>query len=299
MSQKFAFKAELLLILVTVFAALGWVFSKESLAGMPPLFFIAMRFFIGGGALLIIGKKYFRGVQWREVFPVILIGAVMAMAMLFWIMGLKQSSNLGVGAFIACLGVVFVPFIGRLLFGDRPTLSIWLSLPIAVLGLAFLALSDGLELEISHLYFLGTAICVAFQLNLLSRFLVSMHALVLTSIQLTTTGVLLFIVSLLFEGVPSMVSVDIAGWLLCSALISTSLRYLLQMYAMSLAPVSHGAIILNLEPVWAAIFAMLWFGQVMTIGQVLGCVLVFIAMLVSRWPQVRMLFRSSKGKQTV
>ena len=296
MNQNFAFKAELLLILVTIFAALGWVFSKESLAGMPPLFFIAMRFLIGGGALLLIGKKYFHGVQWREVFPVILIGAVMAMAMLFWIMGLKQSSNLGVGAFIACLGVVFVPFIGRLLFGDRPTLSIWLSLPIAVLGLAFLALSDGLELEISHLYFLGTAICVAFQLNLLSRFLISMHALVLTSIQLTTTGVLLLIVSLFVEGTPSGISINIMGWLLCSALISTSLRYLLQMYAMSLAPVSHGAVILNLEPVWAAIFAMLWFNEIMTIGQTIGCFLVFIAMLTSRWPQVRSIFIRSKRK---
>jgi drug/metabolite transporter (DMT)-like permease len=281
---------------VTVLAACGWIFSKEALAGMPPLFFVSMRFLIGGVALLLIGTKYFRGVQWRDIKPVILIGAVMALAMLFWAKGLNQTSNLGVGAFITCMGVVFVPIIGRFMFGDRPSMGIWLSLPIAVIGLAFLALSNGLSFEMSHLYFLGTAICVAFQLNLLSRFLVSMHALVLTSIQLTTAGVLLLIVSLFIEGTPSGISMDVMWWLLASALISTSLRYLLQMYGMSLAPVSHGAVIMNLEPVWAAIFAVLWFNEVMTLGQAFGCFLIFIAMLVSRWPQVRTILKSVRRK---
>ena len=294
MKQEFAFKAELILILVTVLAGLGWIFSKESLAGMPPLFFIAMRFSIGGIALLLIGKKYFRGVKWSDIKPIVSIGAVMGLAMLFWVMGLHQSSNLGVGAFITCLGVVFVPFLGRLMFGDRPPMSIWVALPFAVIGLGFLALGNGLDFEIAHLYFLGTAFCVALQLNLLSRFLVSMHALVLTSIQLTTAGVLLLSVSLIVEGIPQSINLDIVGWILASALISTSLRYLLQMYAMSFAPVSHSAVIMNLEPVWAAVFAVLWFNEVMELGQVFGCFLIFVAMLVSRWSQVKMIFKRKK-----
>ena len=291
MNPKLSFKAELILILVTVIAACGWIFSKEALAGMPPLFFIALRFFIGGAALLLIGKKYFRGVKWSDVKPIIAIGSVMGLAMLFWVIGLKQTTNLGVGAFITCLGVVFVPFIGQFFFGDRAPMSIWVSLPFAVVGLAFLALGNGLNFEKSHLYFLGTAICVAFQLNLLSRFLVSMNALVLTSIQLTTAGILLFIVSLLVEGVPQSISIDVMGWVLASALIATSLRYFLQMYAMGMTPVSHSAVIMNLEPVWAAIFAVIWFNETMTLGQAFGCSLIFLAMLVSRWPQIRIIFK--------
>ncbi|WP_298943264.1 EamA family transporter [uncultured Psychromonas sp.] len=291
MQQKFAFKAELILVLVTILAGAGWIFSKEALMGMTPLFFISMRFFIGGLVLLLIGHRYFRGVKWQEIKPIILIGAVMAIAMLCWVMGLYQSSNVGVGAFITCMGVVFVPIIGRLMFGDRPAMSIWVALPFAIIGLGFLALSNGLNFEISHLYFLGTAIAVAFQLNLLSRFLLRVHSLVLTSVQLTTAGILLLIVSLLTETLPSSINVDILGWLLASALIATSLRYLLQMYAMSLTPVSHAAVIMNLEPVWAAIFAVFWFGEIMTLGQVFGCCLIFIAMLISRWSQIRKIFK--------
>lgn len=291
MQQKFAFKAELILVLVTILAGAGWIFSKEALMGMTPLFFISMRFLVGGLVLLLIGHRYFRGVKWEEIKPVILIGAVMGVAMLCWIMGLYQSSNVGVGAFITCMGVVFVPIIGRFMFGDRPATSIWVALPFAIIGLGFLALSNGLNFEISHLYFLGTAIAVAFQLNLLSRFLLRVHALVLTSVQLTTAGVLLLIVSLLTESLPTSISPHIFGWFLASALLATSLRYLLQMYAMSLTPVSHAAVIMNLEPVWAAIFAVFWFGEVMSLGQVFGCCLIFMAMLISRWSQIRKMFK--------
>lgn len=294
MKLPVAFKAELILILVTVLAGLGWIFSKESLTGMPPLFFIAMRFLVGGLALFLIGKKHFRQLLWNDIKNVILIGAVLGLAMLFWIMGLHTGTNLGVGAFITCLGVVFVPIIGRFFFGDRPAMSIWLALPIAVIGLAFLALSNSMHLEIAHLYFLGTAICVAFQLNLLSRLLMRMHALALTSIQLTTAGVLLLIISLSIEPLPQSISLSIASWFLASALISTSLRYFLQMYAMTLTPVSHAAVIMNLEPVWAAIFAVLWLNEVMSMGQVFGCTLIFMAMLVSRWPQIKGLFKKHK-----
>lgn len=291
MEKKFAFKAELILVIVTILAGAGWIFSKEALNGMPPLFFISMRFLLGGIVLLLIGRRYFRGVTWQQLKPIILIGGVMGLTMLSWIMGLYQSSNLGVGAFITCLGVVFVPLIGRLLFGDRPTISIWVSLPFAITGLGFLALSNGFNFEISHLYFLGTAIGVAFQLNLLSRFLMRTPSLVLTSVQLTSAGILLFIVSLLTESLPQGISLDIAGWFLASALLATSLRYFLQMYAMSLTPVSHAAVIMNLEPVWAAIFAVFWFNEVMSLGQIFGCCLIFMAMLISRWSQIKRIFK--------
>jgi len=291
LNQNANFKAELILVLVTILAGMGWVFAKEVLVGLPPFFFIAFRFLIGGGALFLVGKKYFHGVKWADLKQASIVGVVMGVTMMFWIIGLDQGSSLGVGAFITSLGVVMVPVMARFMFGQRPPLSIWVALPFAILGLAFLALSNGVGFEMSQLYFFCAAVCVAFQLNLLARFSLSIHALVLTAIQLTVAGVFLLIVSLLTEALPSSISVDVAGWLLASGLIATSLRYLLQNYALSLTPVSHGAVIMNLEPVWAAIFAVVWFAEVMAGGQVFGCLLIFAAMLISRWPQIKLIFK--------
>jgi drug/metabolite transporter (DMT)-like permease len=288
-------KAELILVFVTILAGFGWIFSKEALAGLPPLFFMGVRFIIAGFVLFLAGQKYFRGLDWQDVKQASLVGMVMGIAMMFWVTGLDQGSNLGVGAFITSLGVVLVPVVARFMFGARPALSIWIALPIAVLGLGFLALNNGLDFEFAHVYFLGAALGSALQLNLLSRFSMRMHALVLTAIQLSVAGCLLLFLSLLTETLPHSISIEVAGWFLASTLIASSLRFLLQTYGMSLTPVSHAAVIMNLEPVWTAIFAVFWFSESMGAGQVIGCLLIFIAMIVSRWPQIRAIFKPKRS----
>ncbi|MEP3348828.1 MAG: hypothetical protein ABJN96_02615 [Marinomonas sp.] len=55
MRQDSGFKAEWILVLVTVLAAFGWIFSKEVLAGLPPLFFMGARFLIAGFVLFLVG----------------------------------------------------------------------------------------------------------------------------------------------------------------------------------------------------------------------------------------------------
>lgn len=294
MKQGMHFKAELILVFVTILAGFGWIFSKEALVGLPPFFFMGVRFIIAGFVLFLAGQKYFRGLDWKDVKQASLVGVVMGVTMVFWVTGLDQGSNLGVGAFITSLGVVLVPVVARVLFKERPPTSIWVALPFAIVGLGFLALNNGLNFEFAHLFFLGAAVTSAFQLNLLSRSSMRMHVLVLTAIQLSVAGVLLLGLSLATETLPHSVSMGVAGWFLGSTLVATSLRFLLQTYGMSLTPVSHAAVIMNLEPVWTAIFAVLWFSESMGIGQVFGCLLVFIAMLVSRWSQIKGIFHTGK-----
>ena len=252
---------------------------------------MGMRFLVACFVLVLAGRKYFVGLRWRDMRPALLVGGVMGLAMMFWVEGLSKTQNLGVGAFIACLGVVLVPIVARLLFKERPPKNIWLALPVAVIGLAFLALNHGVQFEISQWFFLASALMSAFQFNLLSKQSTRMHVLVLTAIQLGVAGAFLLTVSLLTETVPHVVHIGVVGWFLASTLIATSLRFLLQTYGQSLTPVSHAAVIMNLEPVWTALFAAIWFAQLMSIGQVFGCVLIFVAMLVSRWQQIRVLFK--------
>lgn len=284
-------KAELILVLVTVIAAFGWIFSKETLAGLPPIFFLGVRFMIAGVVLFFVGARFFKGIRWQDLKGAVIVGAVMSVAMMFWIVGLDQVSNIGVGAFINSLGVILVPVFARLLFKEQPARSIWVALPVAVIGLACLALGDGVSFEWAQLYFFIAAVTFALQFNLLTRMSTKLHVLVLTAIQLFTAGTVMLMISPTMEEVPHTVSLSIVGWFLASTLIATSLRFLLQTYAQSLTPASHAAVIMNLEPVWAAFLAALWFGESMAMLQVVGCVLIFLAMLVSKWQQVCVFLR--------
>jgi drug/metabolite transporter (DMT)-like permease len=286
-------KAEFILVFVTVLAGLGWIFSKEALAGLPPLFFMGARFLVAGFILVLAGRRFFYGLVWDDVKKAMLVGLVMGVAMMFWISGLDRASNLGVGAFITSLGVVLVPVFGRFIFKDHPPKSIWVALPVAVAGLAFLALGNGVSYEVAQLLFLGAALTFAFQFNLLSRLSTRIHVLVLTAIQLMVAGCFLLLLSVFSEDLPSSVSLEVAGWFLASALIATSLRFLLQTYGQSLTPTSHAAVIMNLEPVWTSLFAAVWFSESMSQQQLVGCGLIFLAMLISRWTQIRAIFTAS------
>lgn len=93
---------------------------------------------------------------------------------------------------------------------------------------------------------------------------------------------------LLLEPAPGLPDLNILGWLLASVLIATCLRFWLQVKAQGLATASHAAVILTLEPVWASLAGLLWFGQYMSFLQLLGCGVIFSALLISRW---RVLFR--------
>ena len=284
-------KAELILVSVTIIAAFGWIFSKEALAELPPIFFLGVRFVIAGIVLFFVGARFFKGIRWQDLKGATLVGAVMSIAMMFWIVGLDQVSNIGVGAFINSLGVILVPVFARFMFKERPARSIWIALPIAVIGLGCLALGNGVSFEWAQCFFLVSAITFAFQFNLLTRMSTKLHVLVLTAIQLFTAGVVMLMVSPTIEEVPHSVSLPIVGWFLASTLIATSLRFLLQTYGQSLTPASHAAVIMNLEPVWTALLAAIWFSETMTSLQLIGCALIFSAMLVSKWSQVRAFLR--------
>ena len=57
MTQAVSVKADLVLVLVTLLAAAGWIFSKEALAGLAPLMFIFIRFVSAGVVVGAVGWK--------------------------------------------------------------------------------------------------------------------------------------------------------------------------------------------------------------------------------------------------
>lgn len=283
------FKADLLLVLVTLLAAAGWVFSLQSLKGLPPLLFMGVRFI--AAALLLSG--FVRRGQWPEPalrWRAAAIGTVMALTMLCWILGLHWVHNVGVGAFICSLGMVFAPLLGWLLFGQPVGAQTWGGAAIAMVGLACLTLGHGFAFSLSDLLFLATAGGLALHFNLNARFAARIPVLPLTAIQLAVVGVACLLASTGFESWPAWPAPAILGWLAASVLIATSLRFFLQLKAQSLGQASHAALILILEPVWTAMIAAAWRGERMSALQLAGCLLIFTALFVCRWrrsPQPR------------
>lgn len=286
-------KADLLLVLATLVAAAGWIFSKETLAGMPPLQFVGVRFLLAGVVLAALGRNQLRALDRAGLRGSLLVGTLFAVAMAFWIKGLEHARHLGEGAFISSLGIVLVPLIGRLFFGDRPPRLTWVAMPVALGGFACLSLEHGFRFEPGQWFFIAAAVVFAILLNLNSRVVRNVSPLALSAIQVSMVGGLMLPLSALTESWPDAVSTPVLGWLLASALIATTLRFFIQLYGQSLTTPSHAAVILMLEPMWTAIVAAWWFGERMTTLQFVGCGLIFAALVLSRWPWIRALMRTA------
>ena len=294
-------KSDLLLVVVTLMAAISWIFSKEAVLLMPPLMFMALRFLLAGSVLAVIAWPSLKRLSLDQFKRSAGVGLVFGVAMSFWVMGLFHVTHIGEGAFLTSLGVVIVPVIARVIFQEAQPLSTWFAIPVAVGGLALLSLKNGFRPEIGQVFFVVAAFIFALYFTLNTRAAnqrtvinrrgesVEKHrvpALPLTTIALLTVGTVTLTESLLLEPwTPTLENFSgiLAGWVISSAVVGTAGRFLLQTYAQSLATHSHGVVILVLEPVWVALFAAGWFSESMSTTQLAGCGLIFLALLINRW----------------
>lgn len=292
MTAHSALRNDLLLVLVTVLAAAGWMFSKNALNGIPPLYFLGIRFLIAGATLCLIGAGQLRQLQRRNWLQALGMGSLFALALMIWILGLEHSEHVGEGAFISSLGVVLVPLFARFVFREVLPLSTWVALPVAIAGLALLSLDKGLRLETGQILMLVSAALFAFHFNLITRVVAQMPALALTAIQLCVVGTASCLAALPFETLPDPIPPDTWGWILAAALIASSARFFLQAYAQARVSASHAAVIMVLEPVWASLLAGYFLQESMSLSQLAGCALIFAALLVNRWRAIANLIKS-------
>jgi len=241
-------RADLILLGVTLLAAVSWMFSKEALNEFPPLLFMACRFSAAGLLLAIPGRRALAALQPHEWRASALVGLFFGAAMSFWIMGLFNAHTLGEGAFITSLAVVLVPFISWLLFRERPAKSIWVALPLAIGGLALLSLRHGFNPDPGQLFFFAAALLLSLTFILNGRAAARISALALSAIQLVLVGVVSFTLSAMFEDWPDTFTPTMWLWLILSVTVGTAARFLLQTYAQGLASPSHAAVIMVLEP---------------------------------------------------
>ena len=289
---------------VTWLAAVSWIFSKEAVALMAPLAFMGVRFLLAGLVLAVAGHRLLGRLSGREWRRGIVVGLVFAAGMSCWIMGLTHGQHLGEGAFLTILGVLLVPVMARLFFGERPPAATWVAIPVAVAGLALLALRHGFRPEVGQVWYVvaATLFALFYALNTraandgpvlddtgeVSRLAIPAGAL--TAVNLLTVGACTTLLSLALESAPlkgGEITPALVGWVLASALIGSAARFLLQTHAQSLSPHSHGVVILIIEPVWVALLAAAWFGETMTATQLAGCGLIFAALVISRGEALR------------
>lgn len=276
------YKADFILVLTTLLAAAGWVFSREAIQVLPTSGFIGLRFILASILLLPFCYRELITINHKTLLAASSVGCFLGFAILIWIYAISNSESLGEGAFIMSLSMLFVPIIAWLFFNNKPPRIFWLSLPFAVTGLFFLAKGNVWSLAGSQIWFIVSAIMLAIHFNLNSHFSQKIPTLVLTCTQLCVTGLLGILISYFTESWPESIGNETWGWLAMSVLVATSLRYALQTAGQKNTTTANAAIIMILEPVWTVILSMLWYDESLGLTQVVGCSFILFSLLVYR-----------------
>lgn len=284
-------RAEALAGVVLVAVAMVWgssfFMTKELLARTTPLDFLAVRFAVAGTVGALVMAKRLRRASRSTWAAGTALGAVYTVSQVLQTWGLDRASA-SVSGFLTALYVVGTPLVAWLLWRSRPVRSTALAVLLALAGAAVLGLgsmSSGVPFGAGELALLGCAVGYSFHVALLGRWSVGKDALALATIQMLTLGVLHVTLAAVVDGGVSQIILPAtpADWVrvLYLAVIVGLLALVGQSWAQGRMDAARAAVIMALEPVFSALFAVLFGGEAATWRLVGGGGLIFAGSVVA------------------
>lgn len=299
--------AELMILLATAIFGVSFAIAKElgtavnraagaEQSALGPMLVLAMRFSVAGLIWGVMVGSSRREWKWHGVRRCLVVGLLLTLGMVIQNVGLDYTSE-AVSAFLTSLTVVFVPLAIWLIFGIRPSASIYLGIALAVPGvwlMSGLGRSGGFTLGIGEILGIACAVVFSFHLISINTFTPLETPQRMALAQFAVAGMICwFVVIGLFLCVPAFdfgVFRTFAWWRGISILIfgPTLIAFgLVTIYQPRISAV-RAVLIYLLEPVFASVFAWLYNGSRMTRGMVIGGALILVAnAVVELLPQMR------------
>lgn len=246
--------------------------------------FLAVVFLFPASALFSKGKPFWK--SWAD--PALWRSGVICGLALFAASSLQQIglvyTDAGKAGFLTAMYIVFVPFLG-LFLGQKPGRNALLSLIPAIVGLYLLSCTSVSGINKGDVLLLLCAVAFSVQILLIDRHCAGLDGLKLNCIQALVAAVLSVPWALLTETVDA--SRIASCWLPLgyAGVLSMGVAYTLQIVGQKRVAPSAAALLMSLESVFAALFGWLLLHETMTGAELLGCLLVFAAVVISQLPE--------------
>ncbi|MBA3233503.1 MAG: DMT family transporter [Propionibacteriales bacterium] len=265
------------LALLGVTATWGSTFFliKDLLAEVSVLDFLSIRFAIAAFALLAVAPRAMQRLTREEVRNGIALGLVYGVAQVLQTLGLSQTPAT-VSGFVTGMYVVATPVLAAFVFREHIGRLVWIAVVVAAVGLGFLSL-QGLSVSPGVMVIFCSALLYAVHIIGLGRWSTGESAFGLAVVQMVVIAAVCTLVS-----APNGIGAPdtVGGWssLVYMAIVAGALAILAQTWAQAHLAPTRAAIIMTMEPVWAAFFAVLFGGESLTGRMLVGGGFVLSAM---------------------
>jgi drug/metabolite transporter (DMT)-like permease len=289
--HKRAILSDTLLLFTAVIWGFGFVAQRAGMDHVGPFTFSAIRFALGGLALMPLmwmlrNRKTRKKPGWKQLLLAgSTAGAALFMGVTFQQVGIVSTSA-GKAGFITGMYVVLVPLLGRHV-GFQTNRRTWTGAMLAVAGLYFLSIGDlaAIRIERGDLLVLTGAFFWAVHVLVIARLVNRTDPIQLACMQFLTCSLLSAAVAVVTE---ECSIADVQGAMvpiLYGGLGSVGIAYTLQVVAQEHAPPAHAAIILSLESVFAVVGGILILSESLSTQAVAGCGLMLAGMILSQLGQ--------------
>ncbi len=248
---------------------------RDLVATLPPTDFLAVRFGIAAVLMVAIFWPQVRRLGRREWVAGLGLGVVYGVAQILQTIGLAHT-DASVSGFITGTYVVLTPVLSALLLHDRLPRATWYAVGLATVGLAVLSLR-GVSIGLGEALTLGCAVVYALHIIGLGRWSQPLHATGMAAVQMIAIAVVCAI-----SAVPGGLVLPSTGGQWAAVLYMATAAGVFALWAQTWAQArmtaTRAAIVMTLEPVFAAGFAVLVGQEQLTSRMVVGGLLVLAAM---------------------
>lgn len=290
-------QSNILLLLTAIIWGSAFVAQKSGMDYVEPFTFNGIRTFIGGLVLIpvifFMEKKNPPEEISREEKTKknkeLLIGGICCGLALFAASSLQQFgvsyTTAGKAGFITTLYVVFVPIISVLL-RKRVRPIMWLCVAMGAVGLYLLCMTDAsFRLTFGDTLVLLCAVAFAVHILTVDHFSPKMDGIKLSCIQFLTVGIVSMVCMFIFEHPDIHAILDCAVPLLYAGVLSCGLGFTFQVVAQKHAEPTVASLLMSLESVFAVVFGALLLHETMSMRELSGCLIIFIAVIISQLPE--------------
>lgn len=275
---------------------LSFVAQSEG-ASIGTFTFNALRMMLGGTVLIPLvifshkkeNKNLPAGEKKKFQFKEVFIGGACCGLALFAGSNLQQQAFfLGLGTakvgFLTALYMIIVPLAG-IFMKRKLRFNIWLGVALGLAGLFMLCLAEGeLSIGMAEIIAICGAFAFAAHILIIDYFCQKVDNVALSCVQFFIAGILSLVCMLISEK-PDFNAIKDA-WLeiAYAGVMSCGVAFTVQIFGQKYSNPTVASVLLCLECVFATIFGWLILGQTLDSLQTIGCVVMFIAIMLTQIP---------------
>jgi len=267
--------APLALLLVSAAWGLAFVVMKPAIERQSVNNFLFTRFSMAVLVMILIRPQVLKFFTKELLLRGFAAGFLLGGGYIFQTVGLANTGA-AITGFVTGLYVVLTPLFAGLIFKERISKNTWLYVFMATIGLALLSLK-GWSIGFGELMVFFSAIAFAAHITALSKWSAGRDVYAMTITQLTMCAAMTGVASI-FEGYSAPPDSGVWAVVVFTAVFATAIAFIVQTWSQAHMSATKVAVILTMEVVFAAFFAIIFAGERLTLQAALGGILVVTAM---------------------